>query len=109
MIGLDLGDVLVNLWKAWKQDRELQAWIRLLLSTAYSGFIALAGVWGGALAAGKPMVPSFGLGLLASSVAVLGVLLRDPRARSLLLSVPAPVIKEFQETQGQTFIGPEKK
>lgn len=106
MIGLDFGAVLVNLWKFWKQDQELQAWIKLGLSTFYSGFIAFTGVCGAGLSAGGRWSVSIGSGLLACSVAVLAVLLRSPQARSLMLSVPQSVIEKYQDAQGQTTIEP---
>lgn len=107
---LDLGDILVNLYKVWKQDRELQAWIKLGLSTFYSGFLGFTGAWGSALVAHVNPWVAFGAGLLGCSTSVLSCLLVSPQARSLILSVPQDVVKQYQAPEGQTIItGPKSK
>lgn len=106
---LDLGNVLVNLYKFWKQDAETQAWVKLLLSTGFSAFIALTGATGSALVAKQPAPIAVGMGLIACAVSVLSVLLRAPQGRSLMLSVPQGVVKQYQAPEGQTIIEPTKK
>ena len=97
---LDLGNTLVNLWMAWRKDKEFQEWVKLVLSTAYSAFLGLFGSWGTALIAGSKPWIAFGYGLCGATVSVLTVLLRSPQARGLLISAPQSVVKQYQdETQ----------
>lgn len=96
---VDLGSALVNLWGVWKRDREFQAWIRLIVSTAYSGVIAFLGTDGALLVAGVFWLKALGSGMVAASVAITGVLLRSPQGKSLVLSLPPAVVEEVQKAQ----------
>jgi hypothetical protein len=106
VIGLDLGAALVNLWKAWKEDREFQAWIKLVMSTVYSAVIAFLGTDGLCLVAGMHWLLALGSAMVATAVSIAGVLLRAPQGRSLILSIPMPVTKAIQdaENSGQVTI-----
>lgn len=95
----DLGNLLVNLWKVWREDREFQAWVRLVLSTIYSGVVAFLGVDGAALVAGVFWLKALGMGLVATAVAISGILLRSPQGKSLMLSLPPSVVAEVQQAQ----------
>jgi hypothetical protein len=108
MITFDIGNLLVNLWKVWKEDREFQNWVKLGLSCGFSGFIALTGTWGGALVAHSQPWVAFGLGLCACAVAVFTVLVRMPQGKSLLIAVPSEVAKQYAAA-GQTIEEPVKK
>lgn len=103
----DLGNLLVNLWKTWKQDREWQAWLRLILSITFSGIIALTGVTGEQLAAGTVWLVSLGYGLVAASISMTTVLLTSPQGRSLVTSLPQSVIRDYQEKDQTTITGKE--
>lgn len=92
----DLGNVLVNLYEAWKQDRELQAWIKLGLSSFYSAYLGLTGAWGAALVVHQSPWAAFGMGLMGSAVSTLTVLLNSPQARSLILSSPQSIVTQYQ-------------
>ena len=104
----DLGNMLVNLWAAWRKDKEFQDWIRLLLSCHFSGFIAFTGAWGGALMVGKAPWFAFGSGLVACAVAIFTVLLRMKQGRSLMIVVPTQVEQSY-ESAGQTVVNPVEK
>lgn len=104
----DLGNLLVNLWKAWKEDRELQDWIRLFLSCGFSGFLGLTGTWGALLMAHEPAWYAFGGGLCACAVSVLTVLLRMKQGRALMVAAPTSVVQTYQKTN-ETVIEPEAK
>ena len=108
MFNLDLPGAAVSLYKVIREDRELQGWLRLIFSTGFSGYLGLCGGWGGALALHVAPWPAFGAGLLGSAVSVLSVLTRSQQARSLLISVPQPVIQKYQ-AEGETVIEPEAK
>lgn len=99
----DLGNLLVNLWKTWREDREWQAWLKLILSTIYSGVLGLMGAWGAALIAHAMPWVAFGSGLLGCAASILSCLLSSPQARSLVLSVPQGVVKQYQ-AEGETVI-----
>lgn len=106
----DVANALVNLWGTWKKDRELQAWMRLFISTFYSGFISLCGTMGLALIAKTGFMVSLGIGMVSCSVSVLSVMLRLPQGRSLMLSINQEVVKEYQKPEGETvIIGPDVK
>lgn len=105
---LDLGNTLVNLWSAWHKDREFQAWVKLVLSTIYSGFLGMFGSWGAALISGKAAWVAFGYGLCGSTVGVLTVLLRSPQSRGLIISSPTEVVKQYQDAS-QVVMQPDKK
>lgn len=92
----DLGNVLVNLYEDWKKDRELQAWIKLGLSSFYSAYLGLTGAWGAALVAHQSPWVAFGMGLMGSAVSTLTVLLNSPQARSLILSSPQSIVTQYQ-------------
>ena len=104
----DLGNLLVNLWKTWKEDREFQAWVKLVLSTIYSGFLGLTGAWGTALVSGSRSWVAFGYGLLGCGSSVLMVLLKSKQAHGLLISAPQTVVKQYQ-ANSETVMEPGKK
>jgi hypothetical protein len=106
MLSLDLPGAAVKLYQVIRQDRELQDWVKLILGAFFSAFIAFTGATGASLSSGVHPAVAIGFGLLACSGSTLGVLLRDPRARSLLLSIPKPVIAAYQEEQKQVTILP---
>jgi hypothetical protein len=97
----DLPGAAVQLYKVIRQDRELADWIRLILSSIFSGFIALTGVWGGSLMAHTPPWAAFGTGLVASAVSVLTVVLRMKQGKSLFISIPGEVERDY-EVAGQS-------
>lgn len=99
MITFDLGNVLVNLWSSWKRDKEWQAWLRLILSTIYSGVIAFLGTDGLALVAGAHWLVALGSGMIAAAASVTGVLLSTQQGRSISLSLPRAVVTEVQKEQ----------
>lgn len=105
MISLDLANALTNLYLGLRRDKELMAWLGLILSCWFSGWVAFAGVTGGMLASGQGVWVSVGGGLSANATVVLGVLLRSKQARTLLLTVPARVIEEYRKAP-VTSIGP---
>lgn len=94
---LDIGNLLVNLWKTWKEDREFQAWVKMVMSTVYSGVIAFLGTMGAKLVSGSPTAISLGYGMVAAASAILGVMLISPQARSLILKLPTPVVSQYQQ------------
>lgn len=99
MISLNIGMALVNLWKEWKVDKEWQAWLKLVLSTGYSAVIAFLGTDGIMLMAGVHWLTALGTAMLATAVSIVGVLLRQPQGRSLMLSLPANVVAEYQKAE----------
>lgn len=101
----DLPGAAVALYKAIRQDRELQDWLRLVLSCGFSGFIALTGTWGALLLAHDPAWYSFGGGLGACAVAVFTVLLRMKQGRSLMVVAPTATVKQY-EADNQTVVEP---
>ncbi len=109
MFTIDIANALVNLWSAWRKDKEFQAWIRLILSTGYSGVIAFLGIDGAVLLSGAHWLTALGSGLLAAASAITGVLLRSPQGKKLMLSLPEPVVEEVQKAQGQVTINTEAK
>lgn len=104
----DVGNVLVNVWKVWKEDREFQAWVKMVMSTVYSGFIAFTGTTGIALVAKTSPWVAVGSGLIACAVSVFSVMLRYPQAKSLMISVPGEVEKQY-EVANQSVSEPESK
>lgn len=86
-----IGDIFVNLWSAWRKDRELQAWIRLGLSTFYSGLISFLTTTGFQLIHHIPWPIAIGMGLVVSAGAIFTVLTVSPQGRSLVIKLPAPV------------------
>ena len=105
----DVAGALVKLYQVIRQDRELQAWIKLILSTFYAGLLGLLGGWGGALLAGKAAWWAFGAGLMSSATGVFTVLLRSPQARSLWIVAPQSVVSKYQEGQGPEVNPPTEK
>lgn len=103
---LDLGSLLVNLWKAWKQDQELQAWVRLVLSTFYSYAVTFSSVCGASLMASKPVPWAIGSGLLAGASAVTAILLRAPQTRNMFFSVPESAAVDTSQGGKQAMITP---
>jgi uncharacterized membrane protein len=99
MIGLDLGAMLVNLWITWKKDREFQAWVRLVISTIYSGIIAFLGTDGALLIAHVNWLVALGSGMVAAATSISGILLRSPQGKSLMLSLPREVVTDIQKSQ----------
>jgi hypothetical protein len=108
VFNLDLPGALVTLYTTLKRDKELMDWLRLILSCAFSGFVALTGTWGSLLVAGQGPWMAFGGGLCACAVAVLTVLLRMKQGRSLMVAAPSSVIVEYQK-DNQTVVEPEGK
>lgn len=106
MLSLDLPGALVKLYTTIKRDAELMAWLGLFLSCFFSAWVARWGAEGAMLLAGQSELMARGGGLVAGATSVLGVLLRSPQARTLLLSLPQDVVRKYQETQGGTIIGP---
>ena len=92
----DLPGAAVQLYKVIRQDRELADWVRLVLSSVFSGFIALTGTWGIGLVAHQLPWVAFGEGLIACAVSVLSVVLRMKQGRSLMISVPGEVEKQYE-------------
>ena len=105
---LDLPGAAVSLYSAIRSDRELQDWLRLILSSAFSGVIAMTGTWGGMLMTHSQPWIAFGGGLCAFAVAVFTVLMRMPQGRSLMVAVPTQVEKQY-EAAGQTIEEPVTK
>ena len=97
----DLPGAAVQLYKVVRQDRELADWVRLVLSSIFSGVIALMGAWGGALVAHVAPWVAFGTGLVAAAVSVLTVVLRMKQGKSLFISIPGDVEREY-EIAGQS-------
>lgn len=97
----DLPGAAVQLYKVVRQDRELADWVRLVLSSIFSGVIALMGAWGGALVAHVVPWVAFGTGLVAAAVSVLTVVLRMKQGKSLFISIPGDVEHEY-EIAGQS-------
>ncbi len=108
---IDIANALVNLWGVWKKDKEFQAWLRLVLSTVYSGVIAMLVATGGALTSGTRTSVAVGIGLTAAGLAIFGVLLKQPEGRSLLLSLPTSVVEQYQDqvAKGTSTIEPAVK
>jgi hypothetical protein len=106
MISLNLAMALVNLWREWKVDREWQAWLKLIVSTVYSAVIAFLGTDGICLLAGMHWLTALGSAMLATAVSIVGVVLRVPQGRSLILSLPPNVVAEYQKAEqaGETTI-----
>lgn len=105
---LDLPGALVKLYQTIRMDRELQDWVRLILSCVFSGFLGLTGTWGALLMAHEPSWYAFGGGLCMCSVGVLTVLLRMPQGRSLMIAAPTETVKQYQ-SDNQTVINPTDK
>lgn len=97
---LDLGNALANLYTTLRRDKELLAWLALFMCCFFSAWISGAGVMGGMLMADKPLLMAVGGGLSASAASVMGVLLRHPQGRKLLLSVPQSVVEKYQQGEG---------
>jgi len=108
MLNLDLGSAAVLLYKTVRQDRELADWVRLILSSVFSGFIALTGTWGIGLVAHQLPWVAFGEGLIACAVSVFSVVLRMKQGRTLLISIPSDVEKQY-EIENQSVSEPEAK
>ena len=108
MFNLDLAGAAVTLYKTIREDRELQDWLRLILSCVFSGFVALTGTWGSLLVSHQGPWMAFGGGLCACAVAVLTVLLRMKQGRSLMIAAPSSVVVEYQK-DNQTVVEPEGK
>lgn len=104
----DVAGALVSLYGVIRKDHELQDWLRLILSSVFSGFIALTGVWGAALVAHVTPWPAFGSGLCACATAVLTILLRMKQGRSLMIAMPNEVEKQY-EAAGQSIVEPVDK
>jgi hypothetical protein len=104
----DLPGAAVALYGTIRRDRELMDWLRLILSCVFSGFIAGMGSWGIALVSHVNPWVSFGTGLIACSVSVFSVLLRMKQAKTLLISVPSDVEKQY-EIGNQSVMEPEAK
>lgn len=106
----DVGNVLVNLWKIWKEDREWQAWIRLILSTIYSAIISFSFATGTAILSGKSGLLATGYGLLGLATGISATLLRSPQTRGMVFSLPTGAVDKnatAPNSQG-TFTGPAK-
>lgn len=103
----DLPGAAVSLYKVIRTDRELADWVRLILSSVFSGFIALTGTWGIALIAHSNPWVAFGSGLIACAVSVFSVVLRMKQGRTLLISVPGEVEKQY-EVANQSVSEPNK-
>ena len=104
----DLPGAAVSLYRVIRTDRELADWVRLVLSCVFSGFIALTGSWGIALVAHVTPWVAFGTGLIACAVSVFSVLLRMKQGRTLMISVPGDVEKQYEDVN-QSVTEPEKK
>ena len=104
----DLPGAAVSLYKVIRQDRELADWVRLILSSVFSAFIAFTGTWGTGLIAHQQPWIAFGEGLCACAVAVFTVLVRMPQGRTLMVAVPSEVAQKY-EAEGQTIEEPDKK
>ena len=109
MFTLDLANLGVGLYRVWKEDRELQAWIKLVLSLAFSGVISFLGVSGQQLYATHVWAVSVGAGFIASATSMLSVLLASPQGRSLVTSVPQSIIKDYQGGPNTTVTGKDVK
>lgn len=118
MLSLDLPGAAVKLYSAIRSDRELQNWIRLVLSCLFSAFITFTGTCGAALVGLPPFHQAHagpvavGWGLVWTAVIVLTVLLRDPRGRTLTVAAPQPLVAKYQEGiggQGATVIEAQPK
>jgi hypothetical protein len=105
----DLPGAAVSLYKVIRQDRELADWVRLILSSVFSGFIALTGAWGIALVAHTQPWSAFGTGLIACAVSVMTVVLRMKQGRSLMISVPGEVEKQYEIAGQSNSMGTEVK
>ncbi len=97
---------LVKLYQVVRQDRELQAWIKLLLSTFYSGLVTFMTATGTAgLAHDSPFI-SVCYGLLASSGAIVAVLMRAPQTRGMFFRVSVAATKASTDPDSMTITGP---
>ena len=103
----DLPGAAVSLYKVIRTDRELADWVRLILSSIFSGFIALTGTWGIGLVAHQLPWVAFGEGLIACAVSVFSVVLRMKQGRTLLISIPGDVEKQY-EIENQSVSEPNK-
>lgn len=103
----DLPGAAVALYKVVRQDRELADWVRLVLSCAFSGFVAFSGVTGISLVSKSTPPIAIGTGLIACAVSVITVLLRMKQGRSLMLAMPTEVEQKY-ETAGQSITEPSK-
>lgn len=92
-----LGNVLVNLYLGMRKDKELQEWLRLFTSMLLSAVIAFCGTAGPALAKGVAPAVAIGVGLTAVAACTLGLCLRSPQTRSLMIEVPQSIVKEVEE------------
>lgn len=95
---LDLPGALVKLYQVIRQDRELADWVRLVLSTVYSGLIGTLGVTGILLTQHTGASVAIGTGLISGAVCVLTVLLRMPQGRGLLIAMPTDVEHQYETT-----------
>ena len=93
---LDLPGAAVKLYQVIRQDRELADWIRLVLSTVYSGAIGTLGTIGIMLVSHASWPVSIGTGLIAGTVSVVTVLLRMKQGRSLMIAMPSDVEKAYE-------------
>ena len=109
MFSIDIAGAAVKLYQTIREDRVIAAWLQLIFSTGYSGFLGLCGGWGVALVAGKAPWIAFGAGALGSGAAVLAVLLQDPQGRKLLLVAPSAVVTQYQANELTTIQPTAKK
>jgi hypothetical protein len=106
MFTIDVAGALVKLYTTLKRDKELMNWLNLFISTFYSGLIAFLGIDGAMLIAGKTALLAKGYGLVSAATAILGVVLRSPQGRSMVLSLPQKAVVDYQEAvkEGQVTI-----
>ena len=92
-----IGNVFVNLYKTIREDRMVQAWLKLWTSLLISGVISGCGMSGLALLAGKGTADAVGAGLFAIAAAWFGVCSVSPLGRDLIQSLPKAFVAQIQE------------
>ena len=92
-----IGGVFVNLYKTIREDKQVQAWLKLWTSLAISGVISGCGMSGLALLAGKGTALAVGSGLFAIAASWFGVCSVSPLGRDLIQSLPKAFVAQIQQ------------
>lgn len=110
MLLIDPLDAIVKAVFLWRDEREREQWIRLIMSIAFSDIIAFFVVVGTSLVATREWTVSIGSGMIIVATITLALLLKSPLASKLTLVLTPEETEAYQQqlNKGLTTIEPKK-
>lgn len=99
-----LGGILVNLWKTIKEDRDIQAWLRLAASFWFTVAIVFPFVYGTAVLSGASITKGIAGAMVTTSLCIFALYRNSPLAQSLMVELPKDLVEQSQEHPDEVLI-----